>query len=363
MSAPLLLLLVAALVVMLPALTAFAFDAKELVRRGLLVAAVAAGLFAPSLPFALIALACATLFHMFGLKTRTGQAWLGLSGLVYLLTALANLSAEAVFIASICALCLRTGVLPLHSGIAAIAERHPSRIVEITAVSVAAVYVHLNLVIAAAPQFAHQEALLLVELFATATFLAALMALSQKHLRGLGSTSVTMHAGMLLAAVAAAGRGHFVAALFVAITSALALGGFFLALRALEHRAGEVLVVGHAGRAKAFPALAFMFLFFAAASIALPGTIGFIADDLLLHALWDETPLACGAVITSSALLAIAFLKGFSAVFFGPAAHPSVAPDLVIRERLTFAGLLVVLIIFGIQPMLLITALAKVFNQ
>ena len=65
----------------------------------------------------------------------------------------------------------------------------------------------------------------------------------------------------------------------------VALGGLGLMVDALEARAGTVRLAGPGGRVQAFPRLAVGFALFGAAGVAMPGTAGFIADDLLLHKL------------------------------------------------------------------------------
>ena len=106
---------------------------------------------------------------------------------------------------------------------------------------------------------------------------------------------------------------------------------------------------GPGGRIQAFPRLAACFVLFGAAGVGLPGTAGFVADDLLLHTLWIESPASAVMVIVSSALLAVSTLVCFARVFLGPATR-SVAPDLVRREALAGVLLLVLLLVLGIVP-------------
>jgi NADH-quinone oxidoreductase subunit M len=88
---------------------------------------------------------------------------------------------------------------------------------------------------------------------------------------------------------------------------------------------------------------------FGAAGVGLPGTAGFVADDLLLHTLWLESPASAAMVIVASALLAVSTLVCFARVFLGPATR-SVAPDLVRREALAGVLLLALLLVLGVVP-------------
>ena len=94
----------------------------------------------------------------------------------------------------------------------------------------------------------------------------------------------------------------------------------------------------------------------------MPGTAGFVADDLLLHALWEESPVACGMVLVASATLAIALLRGFSALFLGPQIERFAAPDLRTRERLLVVLGIAILLVIGVAPMLLINPTVAFFG-
>ena len=162
-----------------------------------------------------------------------------------------------------------------------------------------------------------------------------------------------MHGGMLVAAVGAAGRGHYAAALIVSMTMALSLTGFSLILNAFEARVGSLDALARGGRARAFPRLAAALLFFGGAAVGLPGTAGFIADDLLLHALWSESVVSAVMMMIASALLAVATFATFARAFLG-APIRQLAPDLRSNER-GFAILLVgLLVLLGTIPSLVV---------
>ena len=94
-------------------------------------------------------------------------------------------------------------------------------------------------------------------------------------------------------------------------------------------------------------------LFFGGAAVGLPGTSGFIADDLLLHALWGESVASAVMMILASALLAVAILAGFSRAFLGKPVR-QLAPDLQTPERVAALVLVVCLVILGIVPSVLV---------
>ncbi len=315
------------------------------------IALLVATLFAPSGPVAYVAAAVASLLHAAAAvgRSRTGAASLVLAAaliggaavalrLDYLTTA---------FVLSCLAIAVRTGVMPLHAGVASLCDRAMVVYVQQLPSAIALVFVHLRFV------DHHEGALALaptiVRFGAVMTIVPALMALVQRDLRGLYRSSTAMHGGMLLAAIGAASLDNYAAALLVAVTLGLALGGLGLTLHALEERVGPVQYSGPGGRIQAFPRLAAAFAVFGAAGVGLPATAGFVADDLLLHTLWMESPASTVTVIVASALLAVSTLICFARVFLGPAVR-SLAPDLETREALGSAILIFLLLVLGIAP-------------
>ena len=216
---------------------------------------------------------------------------------------------------------MRTGVMPVHVGVANLCDRAPVVQAQQLASAIALVFVHLRFV-------DHHEAAL---------------ALAWWLIRG-GA----------FAAIGTASYGSFAAALLVMVTMGLALSGIGIMTSALESRVGPVSFNGPGGRVVAFPVLAAAFILFGGAGVGLPNMAGFVADDLLLHTLWMESPFSTVAIILASAFLAAATLTGFAKTFLGRGL-PSIAPDLLTSERVVAATLLVLLLVLGFVPGVLLT--------
>ncbi|MEO7362057.1 MAG: proton-conducting transporter membrane subunit, partial [Gemmatimonadaceae bacterium] len=255
------------------------------------------------------------------------------------------------FGASIVATALRCGLFPLHGGIASLCDKLPRVQAQQLASLPILVFAHLRFV--DHTKLAFDAAIPIVVIGAASMLTFGLIALAQRELGGLFRASTLMHGGMLFAAVGAAGRGHYAAALIVAITMALALNGFSVVLSALEARSGSIASLPGGGRARDFPRMAASILFFGGAAVGLPGTSGFIADDLLLHALWGESVASAVMMILASALLAVAILAGFARAFLGKPVR-QLAPDLLPTERYAVLGLVLLLIVLGMVPSVLV---------
>lgn len=291
----------------------------------------------------------------------TAAAWLLGSTLAMVLaaSALAFDLRTLAFWSSVAAIALRIGLVPFHSGAAELADREPARLAPVAAVTVVALFVHLRFLDHLTLAFDAAPAL--VWYGAAMTLVPALLSLVQKELRGFLRNAAVMHGGMVLAALGASGRGHAAAALMVVLTTALSVGGLGMMVGALEARVGAVRLLGPGGRVQAFPRLAAAFALFAAAGVAMPGTAGFIADDLMLHALWGESVASTVMMILGAAALAIASLATYAKVFLGPQT-PSLAPDLTARERLAVTVLVLLLLGLGLVPGMLLTPADSFFS-
>ncbi len=322
----------------------------------LLTVLIAATLVANDGPLAYAAAAAMGLLHAWRSRALSSTSTVAFTASALLVAgagaALAVGEGAVAFGASLLAIALRAGLLPLHAGVVPLAERLPSLQTQQLATLIALVVAHLRF--ANPTPLAYDLAPYLVRYGAVMTLLPALMALVQRDLRGFFRSATLMHGGMLFAAIGAAGRGHQTAALMVVITTAAAMGGLGVLVTSLEERAGPVSLDGPGGRAEPFPRLAAAFALFGAAGVAMPGTAGFIADDLLLHALWEESVGGTVVVLMGSAVLAIATLQAWSRIFLGKAAT-SLAPDLAFRERSVVAALVLLLVWLGVAPGVLLT--------
>ncbi|WP_411280320.1 proton-conducting transporter membrane subunit [Gemmatimonas sp.] len=329
---------------------------RQLLPLFLMICLQAIAFFSGHGAIAYAAVAVSALIHAAGAwhLTRTGALMLlttgGLTAAAAVSVHLGHLTVALVL--SCLAIAMRTGVMPMHVGVAQLCDRAPVVQTQQLASAITLVFVHLRFV------DHHAAAILLAPWLirggAIAALVAALITLVQKDLRGFYRGTTTMHGGMVLAALGTASYGGFAAALLVTVTMGLALGGIGIMTSALESRVGPVSFSGPGGRVVAFPVLAAAFALFGGAGVGLPGMAGFVADDLLLHTLWMVSPFSTVAIILASAFLAVSTLTGYAKTFLGRGTL-SIAPDLLTRERVVAVTLLVLLLVLGFMPGVLLT--------
>src|SRR5690606_14266844 len=128
-------------------------------------------------------------------------------------------------------------------------------------------------------------------------------------------------------------------ALLLWLSVGLALTGLMLAAAAVEARCGRLDLKGSAGLAARTPILARAFLLLGLAGVGLPGTLGFVSEDLLFHGVLEAFPQVGVLIVVATAMNGFNVLRLYFAVFHGP---PRAAPpvgDALPRERAALLAL------------------------
>lgn len=138
---------------------------------------------------------------------------------------------------------------------------------------------------------------------------------------------------------------------------ALAMSGYVMTLAALESRRGSLTLQVAAGSFARTPRMAVSFLFLGFASVALPLTLGFVAEDLLVQGSIEEFPQVGFAVIGATALNGINVLRCFFVLFSGTDRHYGES-DLTRRERWALTLVMGSLLLGGLVPRLFLDGAA-----
>lgn len=263
------------------------------------------------------------------------------------------------------AVMIRKGIVPFHSWYPALFSGAPMSTALAATMPQVAAYSAVRLLIGhvdhAAGLAPELECLSNLAL-ATAVYGAAL-ALVQRELRGFIGFLAMSQSAMVLAGLSGTLPLELSGALCVWISSGLSLTGIGLVTWALESRAGPIRLDTPQGRFWDAPELAAFFLLFGLAGSGLPGTLSFVADDLIVSGSLDEK-LYGGLLVTASTVLSgIAVMRCWFFVFGGPTAPDGPRHAILRREQLALSALLITLFALGLYPGPVVRAIDRAADQ
>ena len=305
----------------------------------------AARVFAIAMSAAVLCMAVGTVLLIIDPPWATAPGWVGSAG--------GWLVALAVMI--------RKGIFPFHSWYPALFSGATMSTALAATVPQVASYTAVRLLIGHVdhPEGVAAELVVLSQMaLITATYGAAL-AIVQRDLRSLIGTLAMSQSALVLGGLAGTLPMELNGAFCVWISSGLALTGIGLVSWALESRAGPIRLDTPQGRFWDAPALAAFFLLFGLAGIGLPGTLSFVADDLIVSGSLDEQLHAGLLVILSTVLCGIAMMRGWFHVFGGPGDSEGTRHAILLRERVALTALLAALFLLGLWPDPLVRALDR----
>ncbi|MBX3432984.1 MAG: oxidoreductase [Pirellulales bacterium] len=237
---------------------------------------------------------------------------------------------------------VRSGAAPLHCWHADLFERASLGAAILFVAPMTGAYAALRLVLPTAPAWVLH--LIALASLATAVY-AAGMTLVQRDARRFFSFLLLSNSSLVLVGLELVTPLGLVGALCVWVSVSLALTGFGLALRSIESRCGRIDLARYHGMFRATPTLAGFFLLTGLASIGFPGTLGFVAAELLIEGAIDAAPLVGVIVLFASALNGLAVMHAYFRIFTG--CEHSGTIDLRIRPAERVAVLALSLLILG----------------
>ena len=256
------------------------------------------------------------------------------------------------------AVTIRKGIVPFHSWYPALFEGAPMATALLATMPHVAAYTAVRLLVGHADGVPHELEMLSVLALATSVWGAAL-ALVQRDLRGFVGHLAMSQSAIILAGLSGTLAMELNGAFCVWISSGLAITGIGLVAWAIESRAGPIRLDTLQGRFRDAPELAAFFLLFGMAAIGLPGTLSFVADDLIVTGLLDDHIGAGLCIIVSTVLSGIAVMRCWFHVFGGGREVDAPRHAVLPRERVSLAVLLAVLFGLGLWPGPLVEALER----
>ena len=245
------------------------------------------------------------------------------------------------------AVLLRNGVAPVHCWLTDLFEHASFGSSLLYATPMVGAYAAMRLVLPIAPDWALRSIAMLSLM--TAVY-ASGMALVQKDSRRFFCFLFLSHSSLVLVGLESATPLGLAGALCVWLSVGLALTGFGLTLRCVEARTGRLRLDVYHGLYEHMPSLAAFFLLTGLASVGFPGTIGFIATELLIDAAVELSPVVGTILVISAALNGIAILHAYFRVFTGTKHQASISLASLMPERIAVLTLSVLIIGGGLWP-------------
>ena len=243
-------------------------------------------------------------------------------------------------------------IFPLHTWLPAIAMEGPASIAAIMTGLKLGAYGLIRFTVPLAPDAAQEFHWLLAGLGITGVLYGAVLAISQTNLRKMLAFSSVSHVGLVILGIASFSTQGIQGALFQLYNFTLVAGGLFILIGFLHHRTGSTELVSLGGVAKTMPLLASFFFIFGLAGLGVPGTNGFIAENLILVSTLQTHTGAGIAALVGMVLAAAYFFTIYQKAFLGKMTSDVIASamDLRTRELLLTLVMCVLIIIFGVFP-------------
>jgi NADH-quinone oxidoreductase subunit M len=302
----------------------------------------AARVFAWAMVLSLLCLGVGTVMMLADPPWERGCGWIGTAG--------GWIVAVAVLI--------REGIVPFQFWYPALYSGAPMPVALLATVPQVGSYTAVRLLVGHADGVAG-ELVTLAHLAPVTAVYGAALALVQRDLRRLIAYLAFSQSALVLAGLAGTLPMELAGGLALWIASGLSLTGIGIVAASLEGRAGPLRLDLPQGRFWDAPALAGFFLLFALAGIGLPGTLSFVADDLIVAGSLADHLHSGILVILATVFAGIAVIRGWFGIFGGPTTVDSPRHGIVPRERIGFAILLFLVFGFGIAPRPLVRSLEQ----
>lgn len=252
---------------------------------------------------------------------------------------------------------VRKGVFPFHFWVPQAFEKGSLPLLSLFLNSHLGAYVLIRFAESHYPAVASQSLSMIGTLAILTSLYGAILAIVSKRPRRILSLLCLSQAAFILAGLENRNVEGITGALLHWWVVAFATTGLLSVYRAIEVRTSEAdSNRGLLGLGFHAPRLAVFFAICALALVGLPGTLGFVAEDLLFHGSLESHPLLGIALPLATALNAITALRLLANLFLGRrGTHVAPIPDASLRERWALTVPVALLVIAGIAPALLVS--------
>lgn len=261
---------------------------------------------------------------------------------------------HVVFVLLALAILIRAAIVPFHSWLPVLIERGPIGIAALVTGTHLGAFLAARVAMPLVPHACASDLPILGDVALVSSLYAAFVALSQVDLRRALGFVLTSQMGLVLVGLS----GMSIESVQGALLQMLALGvsavGLLLVATGIEARLGTTDTRRLGGLVLRFPKMAAAFLLLGLAAVGAPGSLQYVAEDLLLHGLLDGHPVVASALLLATVLNGVTLLRLFVATFYGPSREAGlVGPgvrDLLPRELAVATALVVLVLAAGLAP-------------
>jgi len=197
----------------------------------------------------------------------------------------------------------------------------------------------------------------IISMAAVAIVYAAIVAAMQSDIKRVALYAVVSHAGFIMMGLFSLTPEGFVGGALQQINHGVTMGALFLLLGMLEARTRTLQIGELSGLKAQMPVFSALFLIVVLASVALPGTNGFVGEFLCLLGAYKSAHGGAYPVgwvvlgVTGTILAAVYMLWMFQRVFYGPTpTRWRELPDLRPAELALVLPLIALIFWIGIRP-------------
>jgi NADH-quinone oxidoreductase subunit M len=242
---------------------------------------------------------------------------------------------------------IRCGIVPVHVWLTDLLDRATFGTALLFITPMLGAYAAVRLVVPVAPDWVLRG--MGLASLATAVY-ASGMALVQVEARRYFCYLFLSHASLVLVGLETVTDIGLTGGLCLWISVALGLTGFGLTLRALESRHGRIWFDEFHGLYEHMPTLAVYYAVTGLACVGFPGTLGFIATELLVDGVVETYPLTGAVVVIAAALNGIAIVKTYFVLFTGTRHRTSISLQSRDRERYAVLLMTLLIVVGGLFP-------------
>jgi NADH-quinone oxidoreductase subunit M len=180
----------------------------------------------------------------------------------------------------------------------------------------------------------------------------AWVAMVQPDIKKLVAYSSVSHMGYVVLGLFSLNTIGVTGSIYQMLAHGISTPALFLLVGMIYERRHTREIKDFGGITKVMPIFAVIFMIVTLASVALPGTNGFVGEFLILLGTWKTNPGLAAIAATGVIFGAVYMLWMFQRVMFGPITHPEnkTLKDLNLREVLVLAPLVIMIFVMGVVP-------------